>query len=119
MAGAYLDNGLKGRDFLTISDFTTDEIRLIIDAAHDLKRDLKEGIPHTVLEGKSLGMIFTKPSTRTRVSFEVGMYQLGGYALFLSAQDIQLLRGPTGWHLSSSILNLTPPSHLLQQQRES
>jgi ornithine carbamoyltransferase len=93
MAGAYLDNGLKGRDFLTISDFTTDEIRLIIDAAHDLKRDLKEGIPHTVLEGKSLGMIFTKPSTRTRVSFEVGMYQLGGYALFLSAQDIQLRRG--------------------------
>jgi ornithine carbamoyltransferase len=58
-----------------------------------LKRDLKEGIPHTVLEGKSLGMIFTKPSTRTRVSFEVGMYQLGGYALFLSAQDIQLRRG--------------------------
>jgi ornithine carbamoyltransferase len=55
MAGAYLDNGLKGRDFLTISDFTTDEIRLIIDAAHDLKRDLKEGIPHTVLEGEKPG----------------------------------------------------------------
>ncbi|HBG23383.1 MAG TPA: ornithine carbamoyltransferase [Peptococcaceae bacterium] len=93
MAGAYLDKSLKGRDFLTISDFTTDEIRLIIDAAHDLKKDLKEGIPHPVLQGKSMGMIFTKPSTRTRVSFEVGMYQLGGYALFLSAQDIQLRRG--------------------------
>ncbi|HBI27097.1 MAG TPA: ornithine carbamoyltransferase [Peptococcaceae bacterium] len=93
MAGAYLYKSLKGRDFLTISDFTTDEIRLIIDAAHDLKKDLKEGIPHPVLQGKSMGMIFTKPSTRTRVSFEVGMYQLGGYALFLSAQDIQLRRG--------------------------
>lgn len=93
MVGAYLDKSLKGRDFLTISDFTTDELRLIIDAAHDLKKDLKEGISHPVLQGKSLGMIFTKPSTRTRVSFEVGMYQLGGYALFLSAQDIQLRRG--------------------------
>ncbi|MEG3069193.1 MAG: ornithine carbamoyltransferase [Syntrophaceticus schinkii] len=93
MSGAYLDKSLKGRDFLTISDFTAEEIRLLIDAAHDLKRDLKKGIPHTILQGKSLGMIFTKPSTRTRVSFEVGMYQLGGYALFLSSQDIQLRRG--------------------------
>lgn len=95
MAGAYLDKSLKGRDFLTITDFTVEEIRLIIDAAHDLKRDLKVGMPHPVLKGKSLGMIFTKPSTRTRVSFEVGMYQLGGYALFLSSQDIQLRRGET------------------------
>jgi ornithine carbamoyltransferase len=93
MAKAYLDKSLKGRDFLTIADFTGQEIRLIIDAAHDLKKDLKEGVPHHVLKGKTLGMIFTKPSTRTRVSFEVGMYQLGGYALFLSAQDIQLRRG--------------------------
>lgn len=93
MAKAYLDKSLKGRDFLTIADFTSQEIRLIIDAAHDLKKDLKEGVPHHVLKGKTLGMIFTKPSTRTRVSFEVGMYQLGGYALFLSAQDIQLRRG--------------------------
>jgi ornithine carbamoyltransferase len=93
MAGAYLDRRLKGRDFLTISDFTAKEIRLILDAAHDLKSDLKEGKPHPVLQGKSLGMIFTKPSTRTRVSFEVGMVQLGGYPLFLSSQDIQLRRG--------------------------
>lgn len=93
MTKAYLDQSLKGRDFLTISDFTSQEIRLIMDAAHDLKKELKEGIPHPVLQGKTLGMIFTKPSTRTRVSFEVGMYQLGGYALFLSAQDIQLRRG--------------------------
>lgn len=93
MAGAYLDQSLKGRDFLTISDFTAEEIRLLLDAAHDLKNDLKEGRPHPVLQGKSLGMIFTKPSTRTRVSFEVGMVQLGGYPLFLSSQDIQLRRG--------------------------
>lgn len=93
MAKAYLDKSLKGRDFLTISDFTGQEIRLIMDAAHDLKKELKEGIPHPVLLGKTLGMIFTKPSTRTRVSFEVGMYQLGGYSLFLNDQDIQLGRG--------------------------
>lgn len=93
MAGAYLDQSLKGRDFLTISDFTSEEIRLIMDAALCLKKELKEGIPHPVLKGKALGMIFTKPSTRTRVSFEVGMVQLGGYPLFLSAQDIQLRRG--------------------------
>ncbi|MGD0152954.1 MAG: ornithine carbamoyltransferase [Thermacetogeniaceae bacterium] len=95
MAGAYLDTRLKGRDYLSISDFSGEEIRLLLDAAHDLKREWKAGIPHPVLQGKSLGMIFTKPSTRTRVSFEVGMYQLGGYALFLSAQDIQLRRGET------------------------
>ncbi|HHW41171.1 MAG TPA: ornithine carbamoyltransferase [Syntrophomonadaceae bacterium] len=84
---------LKGRDFLTIADFTGEEIRLFLDAAHDLKKELKAGIPHPVLQGKTLGMIFTKPSTRTRVSFEVGMYQLGGYPLFLNANDIQLRRG--------------------------
>lgn len=95
MANAYLDTRLKGRDYLSIKDFSGEEIRLLLDAAHDLKKDLQAGIPHPVLQGKSLGMIFTKPSTRTRVSFEVGMYQLGGYALFLSAQDIQLRRGET------------------------
>lgn len=95
MAGAYLDKRLKGRDYLSIRDFSGEEIRLLLDAAHDLKRELKAGTPHPVLQGKSLGMIFTKASTRTRVSFEVGMYQLGGQALFLSAQDIQLRRGET------------------------
>ncbi len=93
MAGAYMSKKLKGRDFLTIADFTSEEIRLFLDAAHDLKKELKAGIPHPVLQGKTLGMIFTKPSTRTRVSFEVGMYQLGGYPLFLNANDIQLRRG--------------------------
>lgn len=95
VAGTYLNEQLKGRDFLTIADFTSEEIRLFLDAAHDLKKELKAGIPHPVLKGKTLGMIFTKPSTRTRVSFEAGMYQLGGYPLFLSAGDIQLRRGET------------------------
>jgi ornithine carbamoyltransferase len=95
MNGAYLDQSLKGRDFLTIADFSSEEIRLFLNAARDLKRDLKQGVPHPVLAGKTLGMIFTKASTRTRVSFEVGMYQLGGYPLFLSANDIQLRRGET------------------------
>lgn len=93
MAAAYLDTRLKGRDFLTITDFSSEEIRLFLDAAHELKKELKGGIPHPVLKGKALGMIFHKPSTRTRVSFEVGMYQLGGYPLFLSAQELQLRRG--------------------------
>lgn len=95
MTGAYMNTSLKGRDFLTIADFSSEEIRLFLDAARDLKKDLKAGIPHPVLLGKSLGMIFTKASTRTRVSFEVGMHQLGGYPLFLSANDIQLRRGET------------------------
>jgi ornithine carbamoyltransferase len=95
MAGVYLDTSLKGRDYLSISDFSGVEIRLLLNAARDLKKEQKMGTPHPVLKGKALGMIFTKASTRTRVSFEVGMYQLGGYALFLSAQDIQLRRGET------------------------
>jgi ornithine carbamoyltransferase len=95
MSKTYLDTSLKGRDFLTIADFSSEEIRLFLDATHDLKRDLKAGVPHAVLQGKSLGMIFTKASTRTRVSFEVGMHQLGGFPLFLSANDIQLRRGET------------------------
>jgi ornithine carbamoyltransferase len=84
---------LKGRDFLTLRDFTPDEIKEIVNCGLDLKDKLKKGIPHPYLQGKSLGMIFQKSSTRTRVSFEVGMYQLGGMALFLSPRDLQIGRG--------------------------
>ncbi|NLO97613.1 MAG: ornithine carbamoyltransferase, partial [Peptococcaceae bacterium] len=80
-------------DFICLNDFTADEIYEMIDVALALKAENKAGIPHPVLKGKTLGMIFTKSSTRTRVAFEVGMYQLGGYALFLSNRDIQIGRG--------------------------
>lgn len=84
---------LKGRDLLSLHDFTPQQITFILDFAAELKRMQKQGEPHALLQGQTLGMIFQKSSTRTRVSFEVGMYQLGGHALFLSSNDIQLGRG--------------------------
>ncbi len=80
---------------LKLSDLEKEDIVAILDRADALKKETKAGIPHPLLMGKTLGMIFQKSSTRTRVSFEVGMYQLGGHALFLSARDIQLGRGET------------------------
>jgi ornithine carbamoyltransferase len=84
---------LKGKDFLSLSDFHTDEILYLLEEAKELKSLQKQGKPHPYLSGKVLGMIFEKSSTRTRVSFEVGMLQLGGHAIFLSSKDIQLGRG--------------------------
>ena len=81
------------KHLLTLHDGSTEEILDTLDLAKQLKEEQKQGIPHPHLKGKTLGMIFSKSSTRTRVSFEVGMYQLGGSALFLSANDIQLGRG--------------------------
>ena len=81
------------RHFLTINDFTKDEILEIVDLAFKIKSELKSGELKPYLKNKTLGMIFEKSSTRTRVSFEVGMYQLGGHALFLSSNDTQLGRG--------------------------
>ncbi len=74
-------------------DLSTEEIIDILNLADQLKYELKHGIPHPHLKGKTLGMIFQKASTRTRVSFETGMYQLGGYPLFLSSNDLQIGRG--------------------------
>jgi ornithine carbamoyltransferase len=81
------------RHFLTLSDLTSDELRSIISRANDLKVQQREGTPHARYPGKVLAMLFAKASTRTRVSFEVGMRQLGGSALFLSSADTQLGRG--------------------------
>ncbi len=78
---------------LKMLDLSCEEITDILDLADQLKYQTKHNIPHPILEGKTLGMIFQKASTRTRVSFETGMYQLGGYPLFLSAQDLQIGRG--------------------------
>ncbi|MDF2725730.1 MAG: ornithine carbamoyltransferase [Paenibacillus sp.] len=86
---------LKGRDFLGLVDYTPEEIRYLINLAIDIKKKQKSGEVYHPLKGKTLGLIFEKSSTRTRVSFEVGMYQLGGYALFLSKNDLQLGRGET------------------------
>lgn len=83
------------KDFICLHDLTKEEILDLIELSIKLKAETKQGIPHKLLEGKTLGMIFTKSSTRTRVSFEVGMVQLGGYPLFLSSNDIQLGRGET------------------------
>lgn len=81
------------KHLLKMLDLSKQEIFDILDLADKLKYQTKHGIPHPMLEGKTLGMIFQKASTRTRVSFETGMYQLGGYPLFLSANDLQIGRG--------------------------
>lgn len=86
---------LHGRDFLEMDDYSTEEIQYLIDLAIELKRKQKNGEVYEPLKGKTVGLIFEKSSTRTRVSFEVGTYQLGGHALFLSKNDIQLGRGET------------------------
>jgi ornithine carbamoyltransferase len=81
---------MSKRDFLAIPDFTREELYAVLKLAADMKRGAYQKKP---LEGKTVGMIFEKSSTRTRVSFEVGTYQLGGHALFLSSRDIQIGRG--------------------------
>ncbi|WP_010496834.1 ornithine carbamoyltransferase [Paenibacillus elgii] len=84
---------LRGRDFIGLVDYAPEEIQYLIELAVELKRKHKAGEAYQPLKGKTLGMIFEKSSTRTRVSFEVGMYQLGGHALFLSKNDLQIGRG--------------------------
>lgn len=83
------------RHLLTVDDFTADDIHALFDRTARMKAELRAGTPHRTLAGKTLAMIFEKPSTRTRVSFEVGMFQLGGHALHLSSQTTQLGRGET------------------------
>ncbi|SJZ31367.1 ornithine carbamoyltransferase [Selenihalanaerobacter shriftii] len=83
------------RHLLTVADLGVEEIEGLFDLTDKLKREVEDGIKHPILAGKTLGMIFQKSSTRTRVSFETGTFQLGGHALFLSSNDIQLGRGET------------------------
>lgn len=80
-------------NFLKLSDLSCEEITAVLDLADELKRKKKEKIEHKMLKDKTLGMIFKKSSTRTRVSFEVGMYELGGNAIFLSSDNTQMGRG--------------------------
>jgi ornithine carbamoyltransferase len=86
---------LKGRDFLRVNDWEADDLRIVLDLADRLKVRQRQRVAHEHLEGRTLGMIFQKPSTRTRVSFEVGIAQLGGVGLYLAAGDLQLGRGET------------------------
>jgi ornithine carbamoyltransferase len=81
---------LKGRDFITLADWDREELLFLLDTAEELKREQARGQSHELLKGKSLGMLFGKPSTRTRISFETGMTQLGGHAQFYTADDLQL-----------------------------
>jgi ornithine carbamoyltransferase len=86
---------LRGRSFVNDDDFSREEMWYVLDTARDLKRRLSLRQPHELLKGKQLAMIFQKPSTRTRVSFEAGMAQLGGHAMYLGPNDLQLGRGET------------------------
>ena len=81
---------MKGKSLISINDLTLEEIYQIFDLAKSLKEKLLAGEHHRLLEGKTLGMIFAKPSTRTRISFEVGIYQLGGIGLYFNQNDLQL-----------------------------
>jgi ornithine carbamoyltransferase len=86
---------LKGRSFTLVANWSGDELLSVLDLADDVKERRRRGEEHQLLPGRSLGMIFQKPSTRTRVSFEVGISELGGHALYLAASDLQLGRGET------------------------
>lgn len=81
---------MKGKDLISIHDLTLEEVNQIFEVSKTLKERLYTGEPHRVLEGKTLGMIFTKPSTRTRISFETGIYQLGGIGMYFGPNDLQL-----------------------------
>ena len=86
---------MKGKSLVEIQDLTLEEIYQIFELSSSLKLKLLSGEPHCLLEGKTLGMIFAKPSTRTRISFEVGIYQLGGIGMYFGPNDLQLKRGET------------------------
>jgi ornithine carbamoyltransferase len=86
---------LKGQDFTRVSDWSAADLRAVLDLADELKAARARGEPTELLPGRALGMIFQKPSTRTRVSFEVGIAQLGGTGLYLAASELQLGRGET------------------------
>ena len=86
-------SGLKGNDLIRIADWAPGELELVLDFADELKQQQRRREPHRLLEGRVLGLLFDKPSTRTRVSFEVAMAQLGGTAVFLAADQLQVARG--------------------------
>ena len=88
-----MNSPLKGKDYVSLTEYTAQEFQFLLDLAIELKDKQKRGIPHPLLQGKTLAMIFQKSSTRTRVSLEVAMYHLGGRGMFLSSQALQIGRG--------------------------
>ncbi|WP_240503456.1 ornithine carbamoyltransferase [Natranaerobius trueperi] len=90
--GTKLIENCKGNDLLTLKDYHADTLSALLNLSQKLKTDTKQGIAKQYLQGKTLGMMFEKPSTRTRCSFETGIYQLGGMGMFLSKNDLQLSR---------------------------
>jgi ornithine carbamoyltransferase len=92
---AAVGESLKGRHFTMVADWSRDELLAVLDLADELKERRRRGEEHHLLPGRTLAMIFQKPSTRTRVSFEVGIAELGGHGLYLAASDLQLGRGET------------------------
>lgn len=84
---------LKGRDFLSLHDLSSEELVYLVDLADEMKTLHKAGVTEQPLKGRTLGMLFEKPSTRTRISFETGIFQLGGTGIFLDGNDLQLGRG--------------------------
>jgi ornithine carbamoyltransferase len=95
---------LKGRHFVSLMDFTREELETLIHQGFDLKAKLARGERHELLYGKTLGMIFANPSTRTRVSFETGMTQLGGHAQFYTTADMQIAHKET-WEDTARVLS--------------
>ncbi|MCS7234644.1 MAG: ornithine carbamoyltransferase [Armatimonadota bacterium] len=85
-----MSRSLRGRHLLSIRDLSAQEVRQVLDLAHHLKREHRAGIRHELLAGKAVALLFEKPSLRTRVTFEVGVRQLGGFSLYLAPQDVQL-----------------------------
>lgn len=103
-----MDSRLKGRNFITLRDYTREELELILDLAFDLKRKLYSGEPHPLLAGKSLGMLFCSPSLRTRVAFETAMAQLGGHAQYYSPDSLHLVKGgkiAESWEDNAQVLS--------------
>lgn len=88
-----IEGQLKGRDLLSLVDYTSEEIDYLLQKALVMKKDARAGKIPPILQGKTLGMIFEKHSTRTRISFEVGMVQLGGHAMYMNSNDLQIGRG--------------------------
>jgi ornithine carbamoyltransferase len=95
---------IRGKDFISLGDFTKEELELILETGFDLKRKRRRGEPHPLLSGKTLGMLFQQPSTRTRISFETAMTHLGGHAQYYSPENLQLVHQES-WEDTAEVMS--------------